>query len=169
MLNFVDNQIDKTTGTVTAQVMVENADETLWPGLAVSVDLTVETRKDIVSVPASAVLPAQQGMIVWVVGADNKVAVRPVVQERVIGQIAYLAERSQARRARRDRRPVAACRPAPRFASAATAAGRPAAAARRQVSKTLRVAQRNLAVGGAAPAKRPRRRRSCKRRFESAR
>ncbi len=91
MLTFVDNQIDKSTGTVTAKVTVENADEALWPGQAVNVDLTVETRTSIVTVPASAVLPAQQGMIVWMVNADNKVAVRQVVLERVIGQISYIA------------------------------------------------------------------------------
>jgi membrane fusion protein, multidrug efflux system len=90
-LSFVDNQIDKTTGTVTAKVLVENADERLWPGQAVNVELTVETKFNVVTVPASAVLPAQQGMIVWVVGADNKVTVRPVVQDRVIGQVSYLA------------------------------------------------------------------------------
>jgi multidrug efflux system membrane fusion protein len=91
VLTFVDNQIDRTTGTVTGKVTVENADEVLWPGLAVTVDLTVETRRGIVSLPASAVMPAQQGMIVWVIGPDRKVAVRQVVQERVIGQTAYLA------------------------------------------------------------------------------
>ena len=91
VLNFVDNQIDKTTGTVTGKVLVENADESLWPGLAVTVDLIVETRKSVVTVPASAVLPAQQGMIVWLLGADGKVAVRSVVQERVIGQTAFLS------------------------------------------------------------------------------
>jgi multidrug efflux system membrane fusion protein len=89
-LGFVDNQVDKTTGTVTAKVMVENTDETLWPGLAVNVDLTVETRANLISVPASAVLPAQEGMIAWVVGADNRASVRSVVLDRVIGQVAYL-------------------------------------------------------------------------------
>lgn len=89
-LGFVDNQVDKTTGTVTAKVMVENADEALWPGLAVSVDLTVETRRDLVTVPASAVLPAQEGMIAWVLGADNRASVRAVVLDRVIGQVAYV-------------------------------------------------------------------------------
>lgn len=89
-LGFVDNQVDKTTGTVTAKVMVENADEALWPGLAVGVDLTVETRREMVSVPASAVLPAQEGMIAWVLGADNKVSVRTVMVDRVISQVAYL-------------------------------------------------------------------------------
>ena len=89
-LSFVDNQIDRTTGTVTAKVLVENADESLWPGLAVNVDLTAETRQGIVSVPASAVLPAQDGMLAWIVSADNKVAVRTVVLDRVIEQTAYL-------------------------------------------------------------------------------
>lgn len=89
-LSFVDNQVDKTTGTVTAKVIVENAAEILWPGLAVHVDLIAETRRGMVSVPASAVLPAQEGMISWVAGADNKVAVRAVVVDRVIEQTAYL-------------------------------------------------------------------------------
>ena len=91
VLSFVDNQIDKATGTVTGKVIVVNDSESLWPGQAVTVDLTVETRRNIVAVPASAVLPAQQGMIVWVLGADNKVTVRPVVQERVIDQRAFLS------------------------------------------------------------------------------
>ena len=90
-LSFVDNQVDKTTGTVTAKVTVPNADEALWPGLAVNVDLTAEVRKGMVSVPASAVLPAQEGMIVWIVGTDEKVAVRNVILDRVIDQTAYLA------------------------------------------------------------------------------
>jgi multidrug efflux pump subunit AcrA (membrane-fusion protein) len=37
-------------------------------------------------------LPAQQGMIVWVIGADNKVAHRTVLVERIVGQTAYLSE-----------------------------------------------------------------------------
>lgn len=96
VLSFVDNQIDKTTGTITAKVTVENAEEVLWPGQAVNVDLTVETRTGIVSVPASAVLPAQQGMIVWVVGDGNRVAVRQVTLERVIGQTSFVTSGVQA-------------------------------------------------------------------------
>lgn len=91
-LIFVDNQVDKTTGTVTAKVTAENADETLWPGLAVGVDLLVETRKGLIAVPASAVIPAQTGMITWVVGANNTVSVRNVKVDRVIGQTTYLSE-----------------------------------------------------------------------------
>ena len=44
------------------------------------------------SVPASAVLPAQQGMIAWVIGADNKVAPRVVTVDRIVGQTAFLSD-----------------------------------------------------------------------------
>ena len=91
-LFFVDNQVDKTTGTLTGKIMIENEDEALWPGQAVTVDLTVEIRKDMVAVTASGILPAQQGMIAWVIAADNTVSIRNVKQERVIDQIAYVSE-----------------------------------------------------------------------------
>ncbi len=91
-LTFVDNQVDKSTGTVTAKVTSSNAEEALWPGLAVDVDLTVEVRSKIPAVPASGVLPAQQGMIAWVIGADNKVTPRPVTLDRIVGQTAFVTE-----------------------------------------------------------------------------
>lgn len=90
-LVFVDNQIEKQTGTVTAKVQVENGDEILWPGLAVGVELTVEVRRNMVAVPASSVLPSQRGLIAWVIGADERVSIRPVTLERTIGQTSYLA------------------------------------------------------------------------------
>ena len=91
-LMFVDNQVDKQTGTVIAKVIVPNADEALWPGTAVEVDLTVEVKQRVLAVPASAVLPAQQGMLTWVVDAGNKVTPRVVQVERLVGQVAYIAD-----------------------------------------------------------------------------
>lgn len=91
-IGMVDNQVDKSTGTVQAKVVVENADEILWPGQAVELALTVEKMPGMISVPASAVLPAQQGMLVWVIDADEKVAPRVVVVERIVGQTAFLRE-----------------------------------------------------------------------------
>jgi multidrug efflux system membrane fusion protein len=90
-IGFVDNQVDKTTGTITARVIAENADEVLWPGLSAEVALTVELKRGMMAVPATAVLPAQQGMISWVIGPDNKVAPRTVTVERIVGQTAYLS------------------------------------------------------------------------------
>jgi len=90
-ITFVDNQVDKLTGTVTAKVTAENKDEVLWPGQAVEVALRVEVRPSMLSVPASAVLPSQDGMMVWVIGSDNKATTRPVTLERVVGQTAFLS------------------------------------------------------------------------------
>lgn len=91
-IGMIENQVDKATGTVQAKVFVENADEGLWPGLAVELDLTVEVKSNVVAVPASAVLPAQQGMLVWVIGTDRKVAPKTVTVDRIVGQRAFLRD-----------------------------------------------------------------------------
>ncbi len=88
---FIDNQVDKQTGAITVKVLADNADETLWPGQAVEVALTVEVRERVLSAPATAVLPAQQGMIAWVIGADDKVSPRVVKVERIVGQTVYVS------------------------------------------------------------------------------
>jgi multidrug efflux system membrane fusion protein len=88
---FIDNQVDKQTGAIALKVTAENAEEVLWPGQSVEVALTVETKRDVLSVPVTAVLPAQQGMIAWVIGPENKVAVRVVKVERIVGRTVFLA------------------------------------------------------------------------------
>ena len=91
VIAFVDNQVDRTTGTIGAKVIAQNADEVLWPGQSVEVALTVEVKAKMLSVPATAVLPAQQGMIIWAVSADNKVSPRVVTVERIVAQTAFLS------------------------------------------------------------------------------
>jgi multidrug efflux system membrane fusion protein len=88
---FIDNQVDKATGAIVVKVQAENIDEPLWPGQAVEVALTVEVKQRMLSAPATAVQPAQQGMITWVIGADNKVVPRVVTVERIIGQTVFLS------------------------------------------------------------------------------
>ncbi|MBX9590460.1 MAG: efflux RND transporter periplasmic adaptor subunit [Hyphomonadaceae bacterium] len=90
-ISFIDNQVDKQTGSILVKLMADNTDEVLWPGLAVEVALTVEVKPRMLSAPASAVLPAQQGMITWVIGPDSKVAPRVVTVERIVGQTVYLS------------------------------------------------------------------------------
>ena len=89
---FIDNQVDKATGTLMGKVQVANEDEVLWPGQAVDVELVVERRSGFVAVPASAVLPSQQGMLAWIIGADGRVAPRTVALARVIGTTAYVSD-----------------------------------------------------------------------------
>jgi len=91
-LTFIDNQVDKQTGTLLAKVEIPNDGEAFWPGQSVDVSMTVEKRSGYVAVPTSAVLPSQQGMISWVIGAENKVQAKPVTLDRVVGDTAYVAK-----------------------------------------------------------------------------
>jgi multidrug efflux system membrane fusion protein len=89
-ITFIDNQVDKQTGSIQVKVQAENDDEALWPGQSVDVGLTVEVKQNMLSAPASAVLPAQQGMITWVIDAENKVTPRVVTVERIVDQTVFL-------------------------------------------------------------------------------
>lgn len=90
-ISFIDNQVDKQTGSIVVKLISDNAGELLWPGLSVEVALTVEVKSRMLSAPASAVLPAQQGMITWVIGADNTVEPRVVTVDRIVGQTVFLS------------------------------------------------------------------------------
>jgi multidrug efflux system membrane fusion protein len=90
-ITFIDNQVDRQTGAIVVKVQADNDDEVLWPGQSVDVGLTVEVRPNVLSAPASAVLPAQQGMITWVIDSNNKVTPRVVTVERIVDQTVFLS------------------------------------------------------------------------------
>ena len=74
----MDNQIDPQTGTSRMKAMFENRDSSLIPNQFVNVRLLVETRHKQVLIPAVAIQRGQQGTFVYVVNADQTVAVRPI-------------------------------------------------------------------------------------------
>jgi multidrug efflux system membrane fusion protein len=77
-LETLDNQIDTTTGTVKLRALFQNTSNLLFPNQFVNTRLLVNTIKDAVIVPTSAVLNGSMGQFVYVVKADNTVTVRPV-------------------------------------------------------------------------------------------
>ncbi len=77
-LQVVDNQVDQTTGTIRLKADFPNNDLQLWPGQFVNVRLLLNTLEQVVVVPTSAVQRGPEGTFVYVVGSDNKVAVRTV-------------------------------------------------------------------------------------------
>jgi multidrug efflux system membrane fusion protein len=77
-LTTLDNQIDTTTGTVKLRAQFDNADEKLFPNQFVNVNLLVETRPNVVTVPVAAIQHGAPGTFVYLVGADNTVTVRTV-------------------------------------------------------------------------------------------
>lgn len=77
-LVFVDNAIDRTTGTIILKALFANPDRRLVPGQFVDVVLTLATRPDALLVPTKAVEQGQEGQYVFVVKADSTVEMRPV-------------------------------------------------------------------------------------------
>ena len=77
-VSFIDNTVDATTGTIKLKGTFQNADQGLWPGLFVTVELNVTTDENALVVPATAVQPSASGQFVYVVGADRTAQVRPV-------------------------------------------------------------------------------------------
>lgn len=77
-LVFLDNTVDKTTGTIALKAEFDNADHALWPGQFIDVSLVLTTREQVVVVPSQAVQTGQQGAYVFVVDAAGSAAVRPV-------------------------------------------------------------------------------------------
>lgn len=77
-LATLDNLIDTTTGTLKLRAMFANPDEMLYPNQFVNVRLLVNTMQDVVRVPVPAVQRGAPGTYVYVIDANNTVAVRPV-------------------------------------------------------------------------------------------
>ena len=77
-LETFNNEIDTSSGTIRLKATFANADHKLWPGLSVSTQLKVKVLKDVVLIPFSAVQHGPKGLYTFVIGADDKVDVRPI-------------------------------------------------------------------------------------------
>jgi multidrug efflux system membrane fusion protein len=84
-LVFVDNTVDTTTGTIMLKGRFDNATGALWPGQFVTATLVLYEERDAVVVPIPAVVEAEGGSYVYVVGDDDKAVTRPVVVGRSVG------------------------------------------------------------------------------------
>ena len=80
-LSFIDNTVDRTTGTIKLKGTFRNGERRLWPGQFVKAVLKLADQ-DAVVVPSDAVQTGQQGQHVFVVRKDSAVDVRPVVVSR---------------------------------------------------------------------------------------
>jgi RND family efflux transporter MFP subunit len=79
---MIENTVDSATGMVTVRGIMNNADETLWPGTLVQARLTVRMEEAVV-VPTVAVQRSQTGTFVFVV-EDGTTRVRQVRVDRTV-------------------------------------------------------------------------------------
>jgi multidrug efflux system membrane fusion protein len=83
-ITFIDNTVDKATGTIQLKGTFGNKERNLWPGQFVNVVLTLTTQPNVVVAPSQAIQTGQQGQYVFVVKPDLTVESRPVVVGRIV-------------------------------------------------------------------------------------
>jgi membrane fusion protein, multidrug efflux system len=77
-LSFLDNVVDRGTGTITARATISNPDHTLLPGEFVHVRVHIADQPGALLVPQVALGSSQLGRYLYVVGKDGKAEQRIV-------------------------------------------------------------------------------------------
>ena len=77
-LNFLASNIDTTLGTQQLRAEFDNSDNQLLPGQFVRIRLLTGQRDGVFLVPQTAIIQTEQGPIVMLAGAEDKVAPRPI-------------------------------------------------------------------------------------------
>lgn len=83
-LTLFDNQIDQNSATIRLKASFPNAEEALWPGQFVLLQIRTNVARDAVVVPSGAIQRGANGFYLYVVGSDDRAELRPVK----VGQIA---------------------------------------------------------------------------------
>lgn len=81
VLDFLDNRVDASTGTILLKARFPNQDRKLWPGQFVNVNVQLAVTNEIVA-PTAAVRTAQAGNYVFVVKPDMTAEQRTVLTAR---------------------------------------------------------------------------------------
>jgi RND family efflux transporter MFP subunit len=87
---MVENTVDSTTGMVTVRGIMNNENETLWPGILVATKLVIRN-EDAIVVPTVAVQRSQNGNYVFVV-KDGAAKVQPVKVDRTSQGVSVISE-----------------------------------------------------------------------------
>ena len=91
-LAFVDNAVDRSTGTIKLKAEFVNSERRLWPGQFVNISLTLATQGDAVVIPSEAIQVGPEGQQVFVVKEDKRVEMRAVTLGRTQGGEAVVAK-----------------------------------------------------------------------------
>ncbi|MGE4157869.1 MAG: efflux RND transporter periplasmic adaptor subunit [Planctomycetota bacterium] len=91
-INFVDVQVDETTGTSIVRCEIPNPDGLLKPGQFVYTSALGVRRVDVVRVPQDAILHSPAGAAVLVVNDEDRIERRPVVLGEWAGTERWVVE-----------------------------------------------------------------------------
>ena len=87
----IDNQIDTTTGTYKLKAVFDNSRNELFPNQFVNMHLLVETAKNVIIVPTTAVLHGPKGTYVFAVAQGNTVKMQEVTLAHSTGDLSGIS------------------------------------------------------------------------------
>ena len=90
-LSFIDNSVDPQAGAIRVKARFDNRGTRLWPGQYATARVTVQTIKDAVVVPQSAIITGPKGTSVYVAEADGSARSVPVQRLHAFGQLAAVS------------------------------------------------------------------------------
>ncbi|MGL6039940.1 MAG: efflux RND transporter periplasmic adaptor subunit, partial [Deefgea sp.] len=88
-LLFLDNTVDKASGTLLAKAKFANQDQQLWPGLSSSVSIQLAEQTGLV-VPLQAVQTGPEQRFVYVIDQNQQVKVQPITLIRSQDDLALI-------------------------------------------------------------------------------
>ena len=89
-ITFIDNAVDRATGTIRIKGTFPNQDRRLWPGQFVNVVLNLTFQSNALVIPSQAVQTGIEGQYVFVIKPDLKAEVRPVAVGRSLKGLAVI-------------------------------------------------------------------------------
>jgi len=91
-LTFIDNAVDRSTGTINLKATFDNKNGILWPGQFVLVSITLSIEENVIVVPAQAVMKGQNGTFVFVISKDQKAENRNVKTARQVNNLVVISD-----------------------------------------------------------------------------
>jgi multidrug efflux system membrane fusion protein len=95
-VELIDNEIDQSTGTIRIKVILPNKQRRLWPGQFVNVRVMTQLQRQVLTIPATALLRGPDGQFTYVLQPDSTIKVAPIVAGEQTGDIVVVEKGVQA-------------------------------------------------------------------------
>jgi membrane fusion protein, multidrug efflux system len=90
-LLLIDNIVDQASATMRLKAMFPNEQDELWPGDFVNARLSLETRRDVLTVPSTAIQRGPDGIFAWVIDEKDVAHPRPITSGPSTGDRTIIA------------------------------------------------------------------------------
>jgi multidrug efflux system membrane fusion protein len=89
-LLLIDNFVDQASATMRLKAVFANEDERLWPGDFVNARVSLEVRRNVVTIPSVAIQRGPDGIFTWVVTAGNIAQARAITSGPTSGDLTVI-------------------------------------------------------------------------------